>query len=195
MTGIIIALILFVAGLCLLALGMSSWVALRREQERHSSEREEEARRIEREETDLVTRMRREGRDPEEFLAMLESFPPDVEQFHGYVDEVKRRWIERQLKKSVDVTRDRLQATANLYAAYADIQRRKREMVREHEAFKSVRKDLENDVLRRDVEREKLLAQRAQFSVERARVERDFDSRVHARAMQCELERVARRAS
>jgi len=131
---------------------------------------EEERRRLDREEQDLLARMRSADIDPREFFEMLERIPRDVGDFAGYVEEVKRRWIERQVKKSVQVTQERLQAMASLYGSYAAIQKQKAEMVRAYEAFKRVHRDIENDALEQELKKNQLLTRLEGLRLEQSRL-------------------------
>jgi len=153
-----------------------------RKMEEERRKMEEEAQRLNREEQQLLAEMRDSSGSPQEFFEMLESVPQDLEQFHGYVEEVKRRWIEKQLQKSVDATRERIQATASLYATYADLQRRKAEMVRAYEAFKRVHQDVEIDTLEQEVKRAELETKKAVLATERARAEVEHKALVGATA-------------
>ena len=144
---------------------------VRRQQHMHEQERrkmDEQARLLDQEEAQLKAKMQAAGASPQEFLEMFETYPDDVGQIHTYIEEVKRRWVEKQLKKSVDVTTDRVKATAELYAAYAEVQRKKTEMVRASEEFKRVGQIVAGDQLAETIRLEELQTRREELKTKRA---------------------------
>lgn len=148
------------------------------ERRRRAKEMREAAKRhriADREEARVHDRVEKAGgEDLEEFfrhLQSLETVPEGITDYRGFIGEAYRRFIERQKQKTVQVTRERIQEVANLYGAWADAQRKKAEMARGYAALKRVGERIEIDALAQEVERERLLTQRAQLGVERARLE------------------------
>jgi hypothetical protein len=98
----------------------------------------------------------------------MEAVPEDVETYHGLLEEAGRRFRERQLKKTIQVTRERVGETAGLYQAMANVQRQKAELVKAYHAFKTVHQDIEIADLEREVKKTALLAERERLQLQQA---------------------------
>jgi hypothetical protein len=139
-------------------------------------ELDQQEREIDREETSVRRKIEAAGGTSlAAFFTELQSFenvPQDLTEYRGFVGEAYRRWVERQKQRTIEVTRERIEELGELYRAWAEVQIRKRDMVRARAALapERVERVVRSDELAEKIAHDELLLEQDRIEMKRARI-------------------------